>query len=672
MDQIKLKLFTVAWFRQIACLGVVLLIGPFNLHAFTSANADAMAQAHTAAFYHVQDGKAWFAKSTEGGTADFWMWAEQMEMVLDVYERNHNPDQLVLFSNLFNGFLADHGRTWETNDYNDDIMWMVIACTRAHLLTGNPDFLTVAKTNFDLCYARAASPDLGGGLWWKVDVHSKNACVNGPGAIAAYLLGRATDRPAYLAIATNIFRWERDTLFDARTGQVYDNIHANGRIGRFSLTYNQGTFVGAANFLGYTNEALLAAMFTMNELCHDGMLPPAGEDGDGGGFNGIAARWIARFMKDRGEQSVFESWLQKNAEAAWQARRRYDNLSWCRWPQPTPPGPRRSWACSSAVVLMQVAAPMAATNSPAMKWADHSRLGRPFSKDPSVIRFGDRYLMYFSLPPFDPALAPSNAPAGWSIGIAESSDLKAWNKIGELWPQQACEAKGLCAPGAIVLNGKVHLFYQTYGHWTNDAICHAVSDDGVHFVRDASNPVFHPAGAWTAGRAIDAEVFPVGEKLMLFYATRDPQMQTQMVSVAGADLKSDFSRGTWHQLADGPVLRPELAWERRCIEAPTICRHGDRLFMFYAGGYNNEPQQIGVAASTNGLNWQRVYAEPLLANGSPGEWNASESGHPGVFVDRDGQTWLFYQGNADKGRTWQLSRVPIQWDDGVPQVAAEP
>jgi hypothetical protein len=74
-----------------------------------------------------------------------------------------------------------------------------------------------------------------------------------------------------------MFLWERATLFDSITGKVADNINTNGRVARFALTYNQGTFVGAANLLGYTNEARLAATFTMNELCKDGSLPPAGE-----------------------------------------------------------------------------------------------------------------------------------------------------------------------------------------------------------------------------------------------------------------------------------------------------------------------------------------------------------------------------------------------------------
>lgn len=91
--------------------------------------------------------------------------------------------------------------------------------------------------------------------------------------------------------------------------------------------------------------------------------------------------------------------------------------------------------------------------------------------------------------------------------------------------------------------------------------------------------------------------------------------------------------------------------------------------MFYAGGYNNEPQQIGVAFSRDGLAWERMSDKPFLANGEPGKWNSSESGHPGVFVDPgDGATWLFYQGNDDHGQSWYISRQRIEWDGYIPRL----
>jgi predicted alpha-1,6-mannanase (GH76 family) len=340
-----------------AALCCVISCAALTARAFTSADANAIFDAHTKAFYKEKDGRAWYAKTTEGGKADFWTWAEQMEMVLDVYERTRKPQPLEMFTNLFHGFVASHGTNWARNPYNDDILWMVIACTRAHLLTHDAEFGGVARENFDMCYARAVSTNMGGGLWWKTDNRSKNACVNGPGAIASFLLGKATGEESYFVKATNIFLWERATLFDPATGKVSDNIKTNGHVARFALTYNQGTFVGAANLLGFTNEARLAATYTMERMGKGGFLPASRENGDGGGFNGIGVRWIARFMKDRGEQAAFEPWLQKNAEAAWQARRPSDNLSWCRWPEPTPDGSRFSWGCSSAVVIMQVTRP---------------------------------------------------------------------------------------------------------------------------------------------------------------------------------------------------------------------------------------------------------------------------------------------------------------------------
>ena len=96
-----------------------------------------------------------------------------------------------------------------------------------------------------------------------------------------------------------------------------------------------------------------------------------------------------------------------------------------------------------------------------MMYGDTSRRGIPFSKDPHVIRFQDRYLMYYSIPPY---ADKTNPVKGWGIGIAESRDLENWTKIAEISPVDEYEKKGLCAPGALVIQDTVHLFYQTYGN----------------------------------------------------------------------------------------------------------------------------------------------------------------------------------------------------------------
>jgi hypothetical protein len=139
-----------------------------------------------------------------------------------------------------------------------------------------------------------------------------------------------------------------------------------------------------------------------------------------------------------------------------------------------------------------------------------------------------------------------------------------------------------------------------------------------------------------------------------------------MQGVASAPIDSDFGRNCWTQRCDAPILEPELPWERECIEAASVCRHSGQLYMFYAGAYNNQPQQIGVAVSDDGIAWRRMSNQPLLPNGQPGEWNSSESGHPGVFVDDDGETYLFFQGNNDRGKSWFLSMMKVEWEEAGP------
>jgi len=294
-----------------------------------------------------------------------------------------------------------------------------------------------------------------------------------------------------------------------------------------------------------------------------------------------------------------------------------------------------------------------------MMYGDTTRVGVPYAKDPHVVKFKGRYLMYYSIPP-----THWNGMEGWNIGIAESKDLVHWTRVGEITPQPGCEyeSKGLCAPCALVKKGRVHLFYQTYGNREKDAICHAVSKDGINFKRDKTNPIFHPEPSeWTCGRAIDAEVTFFKGKYYLYYATRDPEFKIQKMGVAVADGKTDFSRGEWKEACTKSILYPTLRWEKTCIEAPTVAVRGDVMYMFYAGAYNNEPQQIGFAYSTDGVEFQRTGPVPFKRCGRSGEWNSSESGHPHIFTDTDGRTYLFYQGNPDNGKTWLISQEEVMW-----------
>ena len=303
-----------------------------------------------------------------------------------------------------------------------------------------------------------------------------------------------------------------------------------------------------------------------------------------------------------------------------------------------------------------------------MMFGDTTRLHVPFSKDPFVIRFKNRFLMYYSVPGYT---EKGGTVHGWGIGIAESKDLQNWKRVGEVNIDTAAtyESKGMAAPCALVIGKKVHLFYQTYGNGKKDAVCHAYSTDGLCFTRNSTNPIFSPGGDWNCGRAIDAEVIPFHGKYYLYYATRDPNYKIQMQGVAVANGNATFDRKDWTNLSvTGPILKPQLPWEGECIEGASVINKNGTLFMFYAGAYNNAPQQIGVARSTDAVHWTRLSDQPFLVNGKQGDWNSSESGHPHIFANPVGEDYLFYQGNKDNGKTWLISNVLISWEDGLPVI----
>lgn len=313
-----------------------------NSHAqYSNADADTMMNAYNTAFLQTSGGNSQFDNG-------FWGEAEEIEGVIDAYNRSGNSTYLTEITQLLNGFSATNGTDWSNNSFNDDCMWACIAYLRGYQATGNGTFLTIATANFNMVMARGWDTSAGG-LWWTTAKTSKNSCDECPAAIVAYLLYQATGNTTYLTDSQNLYNWEVNHLYNASTGMISD-YYANGVANGGATTYNQGTFIGAADYLGDVTNAKLAANFLMGA---GGLLPDYGEANNNSGFNSIAIRWTAKFMKDYNLENNYLAWLQYNANTAFRVRRASDNLSWCSWENPTPSGTIDDWSCLSSVVALQ-------------------------------------------------------------------------------------------------------------------------------------------------------------------------------------------------------------------------------------------------------------------------------------------------------------------------------
>ena len=81
------------------------------------------------------------------------------------------------------------------------------------------------------------------------------------GNVAGYIIYSSGGGSTFLTKAQNTYGWAQANLFNATTGKVSDST-----ISGSSFSYNQGTCIGAAFFLGDYTTCGLSASYTMNNL----------------------------------------------------------------------------------------------------------------------------------------------------------------------------------------------------------------------------------------------------------------------------------------------------------------------------------------------------------------------------------------------------------------------
>lgn len=307
---------------------------------------------------------AWYKTfNIESVNGFFWDNAEMMEVVLDALEVTKDPKYKTMFEAMFRNFVKKNGKDWQGNLYNDDIAWAVLVCARGYFLTGNPFYLEKARDQFDKMYTRAFTNSYGGGLLWHHEKTTKNACINGPAMVACCYLGRATGDSSYYDKAITLYTWSKLYLFDPETGKVNDNVDLDKstgklKINKWSSTYNQGTYLGAATMLyqytgesTYLTEAQKIAEYTRVNMYSSAVMNNEDSGNDLPGFKGIFARFARMYTVELKQPDLIR-WLQLNAKIAYDNRNSDDLIStkWATLTSDIDPG--TAFGCSAAVSLL--------------------------------------------------------------------------------------------------------------------------------------------------------------------------------------------------------------------------------------------------------------------------------------------------------------------------------
>ncbi|MBC7400973.1 MAG: sugar transporter [Mucilaginibacter sp.] len=305
--------------------------------------------------------KAYYWKDdNHSGRMDFWTQQEAIETLIDAYDINPSDDFKNKITYLCNGVRDKYGLLWTSNIYNDDIVWGALMCVRAYKITNDGGMLDMAKNNFNMMWNRAWDTSVNdGGLFWTTDNKTKNTCVNAPAAICAMLLYQATGDVTYRDKAKLIMDWMVAKLYTS-SGEVKGAINNAGSITEGSLSYTQGTFIGACDLLrteypavNYLAMGTKAMDYAKSSMCNSsgGILKDENGNSDTQGMKSVFARWACRFTKNTGQVSRYGAWLDANALQVWSIRN-LQGLMWNLWGSQTPETTRNAFETTGAIAMI--------------------------------------------------------------------------------------------------------------------------------------------------------------------------------------------------------------------------------------------------------------------------------------------------------------------------------
>lgn len=115
--------------------------------------------------------------------------------------------------------------------------------------------------------------------------------------------------------------------------------------------------------------------------------------------------------------------------------------------------------------------------------------------------------------------------------------------------------------------------------------------------------------------------------------------------------KSEDGR-IWERAKNEPILSVHQedcgTWEKDCIYQPWLIEHQGKYYNFYNAA-NGNTEQLGMAISSDLLNWKRYENNPVIPVGPGGSYNEKFSSDAKIFWDKDHWVAFFFgvgQGGA--------------------------
>ena len=201
-------------------------------------------------------------------------------------------------------------------------------------------------------------------------------------------------------------------------------------------------------------------------------------------------------------------------------------------------------------------------------------------------------------------------------------------------------------PFAVQYDGVVYLYYAGYPNEYEYSIGVATENvngfTGKTYTKYGSNPILAPGspGAWD-----DEAVFAP-------WVIYDTEENLWKMWYCAFDSSGDFAigyatapspLGPWTKYVGNPVLSPAGGWEQEIYNVSVIRESSTVYKMLYNGDNPAGPSKIGLATSTDGINWTKYENNPVLSP-SGGGWMAASVFSPRTIIKVNGVYQLYFSG----------------------------
>jgi predicted GH43/DUF377 family glycosyl hydrolase len=236
-----------------------------------------------------------------------------------------------------------------------------------------------------------------------------------------------------------------------------------------------------------------------------------------------------------------------------------------------------------------------------------------------------------------------------------------FNKNAKLYPTLPLTVDSCNFRSMVKVGTTYHLFEETQYNPNGWSIETRTSSDGITFsAKSARLFQFGAVGTFDRKGQADPSVIydGVGDWKMWFDALDGSDVWDKLGYATSTD------SATWTKYGSILERGASGAWDDNFTHHPSVIKHGGVYYMYYAGAKATSAStyKIGLATSTDGINWTKYASNPIISNGGSGEFDEIyvRPSNP-IFIDGLWYMWYWGFNSANHSIGLAVSRDLYTW-----------